>query len=396
MGGLGKPGYKRPKNMANELKIIVPKSRKERNQFLLLPWEIYKGDPYWIPPLRMDQEELTGYRYNAFYIENRIQNFLALRNNKPVGRISAILNVGHLNRYHDGIGFFGFFESIDDQEVADALFEAALQWLAQQGATKIRGPMNPSMNHTLGLLIDGFDSSPFFMMTYNPPYYEKLIENIGLRKSQDLYSFWGQIEMLPKVREKWLVPCEKIIERYGVNVRYLRKKNFAEDVRLFLDIYNRSLSNTWGFVPYSEAELTQTAASLRYLMVPELAVGVELDGQLVGASFCLPDYNPRIKAINGRLFPFGWYYLLRKKSELKRIRIVSTNVLPEYQMMGLGLVLMNALVPCALDWGIKEAEFSWVLESNTYSRGSLEKGGAVRNKTYRVYDMPIEPPKQGK
>jgi hypothetical protein len=142
-------------------------------------------------------------------------------------------------------------------------------------------------------------------------------------------------------------------------------------------------------VPFSDAELRATAASMKYLMVPELAVVAEIDGKPAGVTFCLPDYNPRIKAINGRLFPFGFLKLLRKRSEIKRMRIISTNVLPEYQMTGLGLVLLNALVPKTLECGVQEAEFSWVLESNQYSRGSLEKGGAVRNKTYRVYDKKI-------
>ena len=373
----------------SDLQIIRPTTRKERNLFLNYPWDLYRDDPYWIPPLRSDQKGLVGYGHDPFYDVNKVQTFLAVKNGKPVGRIAAIVNNGHLDLYHDGVGFIGFYDSVDDQEVASALFESAENWLREQGLTTARGPMNPSMNHTVGLLIDGYDSSPFFMMTYNPRYYEKLWEDCGYRKSQDLFSFWGKIDMLPKVRERYLHVVEQITERFDVKVRYLRTNHFLEDVRLFLDIYNRSLSNTWGVVPLTPAELNAMAKSLRWLMVPELVVGVELDNKLVGASFCLPDYNPRIKQIDGKLFPFGWYKLLRNKKELKKIRIISTNVLPEYQMLGLGLVLVNALVPKAMEWGIQEAEFSWVLESNSFSRGSLEKGGAVRNKTYRVYDKKL-------
>ncbi|MDO5552635.1 MAG: GNAT family N-acetyltransferase [Planctomycetia bacterium] len=368
------------------IKVIVPETRREKKDFLMLPWQLYKEDPYWIPPLRVDQEENVGYRYNPFYKENRIENFLALRDGKPVGRISAIRNQGHLNRYNDQTGFFGFFESIDEEEVAHVLFETAAEWLRGQGLKVMRGPMNPSMNHTLGLLVDGFDSSPFFMMTYNPRYYEKYFDSFGFKKSQDLYSFWGKIDMLPKVQARYLSACEHIVERYNVNVRTVSRKNFGKDVEQFLNIYNQSLTNTWGFVPFSDEELRHMASGLKWLIVPELTIGVELEGKLVGAAFCLPDYNPRIREINGRLLPFGWYHLIRKKSELKRIRIISTNVLPEYQMMGLGLVLLNGLVPQALKCGLQEAEFSWVLESNQYSRGSLERGGAIRNKTYRIYD----------
>ncbi|MBR5243323.1 MAG: GNAT family N-acetyltransferase [Thermoguttaceae bacterium] len=375
--------------MTSEIKIITPTSRRDKKRFLLFPWEIYKNDPYWIPPLLVNEKGLLGYAKDPFYEENQIQTFLAERDGKVVGRIAAILNVGHLERYGDKVGFFGFYESVDDQAVADALFAAASDWLKERGCETMRGPANPSLNHTVGLLIEGFDSSPFFMMTYNPAYYERLFENVGLAKSQDMYAYWGEIDMLPKVRERYLRTAEMIQERYDVKLRPLDKKHFEADVRMFLEIYNRSLSNTWGFVPFSDAELRATAASMKYLMVLELAMVAEIDGKPAGVTFCLPDYNPRIKAINGRLFPFGFWKLLRKRSEIKRMRIISTNVLPEYQMTGLGLVLLNALVPKTLECGVQEAEFSWVLESNQYSRGSLEKGGAVRNKTYRVYDKKI-------
>ncbi|MBP5621057.1 MAG: GNAT family N-acetyltransferase [Thermoguttaceae bacterium] len=374
----------------SEIKISIPTSKGDRKRLLTFPWELYKNDPYWIPPLLSEEKGLLGFGKDPFYERNKVQTFMATRDGKIVGRIAAILNVGHLERYNDGVGFFGFFESIDDQEVANALFDSASQWLKEQGCATVRGPMNPSMNHTVGLLIDGFDSSPFFMMTYNPQYYEKLVENAGFSKSQDLYSFWGKVDMLPKVRERFLKTAEMIQERFNVKLRPVNTKRFTDDYELFLNIYNRSLTNTWGFVPMSENEIKAMAASLKLLMIPELAIIAEIDGQPIGATFCLPDYNPRIKTINGRLFPFGFINLLRKREEaIKRIRVISTNVIPEYQMSGLGLVLLNALVPKALECGVQECEFSWVLESNQFSRGSLEKGGAVCNKTYRVYDKPI-------
>ena len=369
--------------------MVEAKSFFQRRAFLNFPFKLYKDDPYWVPNIRMDEKGLVGFSKTPFYERNSCQAFLAYRGKEVVGRIVAILNVGHLERYSDGVGFFGFFESIDDQEVADALFDTAAAWLKERGCSTMRGPANPSLNHTVGLLIEGFDSSPFFMMTYNPEYYVRLFDNYGFVKAQDLFSFWGEIDMLPKVREKYLDKCLKIEEMTGAKVRYVDIKHFGRDVEAFLGIYNRSLTNTWGFVPFSDAELKDMAFGMKFLIVPDLVVAVELDGKIVGAAFCLPDYNPRIRAIRGRLFPFGFIRLLRRKKDLKRIRILSTNVLPEYQMLGLGLVLVNALVPRVMNWGIQEAEFSWVLESNQYSRGSLERGGAIINKRFRVYDKPI-------
>ena len=367
-------------------------TRSERQLFLDYPWEIYRDNPHWIPPLRDNQRDLVGYAKHPFYARNCAQTFLALRNGRVCGRIAAVLNCGHNLRFDERRGFFGFFEAIDDQDVANGLFDAVRQWFADQGVYRLRGPTNPSLNYELGLLIDGFDSAPMFMMTYNPPYYQRLIENYGFKKTQDLYAFWGNVEMLPKLQEKLTPIAEQIIERYDVKLRPLDAKHFMDDVLRFLDIYNRALTNTWGFVPMSDAEISNTANGLKHLIVPELAVGAEVDGRMVGATFALLDYNPRIRAIDGRLFPFGFIRLLANKRALKSVRVISTNVLPEYQRMGIGLVLMYGLVPKAMEWNIREAEFSWVLESNSLSRGALKKGGAQITKTYRLFDFDDDPP----
>ena len=199
--------------------------------------------------------------------------------------------------------------------------------------------------------------------------------------------------MLPAISRKLAPVAEQIIEHHNVRLRPLDRKRFLEDVMSFLSIYNRSLANTWGFVPMTDAEVLHMAEGLRHLMVPELAVGAEIDGTMIGAAFGLPDYNPRIKEINGRLLPFGFLHLLRNKRAIKRIRVISTNVLPEYQRLGVGLALMYGLAPMAEKWGLEEAEFSWVLESNLLSRGSLAKGGAKIKKTYRLYDLDEQPTK---
>jgi len=370
-----------------DLEIRPVACGRDKKLFLNYPWKQYRDDPHWIPPLRANQKELVGYAKHPFYAQNEGQTFLAVRGGQVCGRVAAILNRGHLERYQDGRGFFGFFDCIDDPQVAHGLFDAARQWLAQRGASKVRGPSNPSMNYETGLLVEGFDSPPTFMMTYNPPYYERLIEGYGFRKAQDLYAYWGDRDMLPRIRQKLAPITEQIIEHFNVQLRPLDRKNFLADVEAFIDVYNRSLGNTWGFVPMSVEEVRHTAKSLQYLMVPELAVAAEIDGKLAGAVFALLDYNPRIKQIDGRLFPFGFLRLLRNKSAIKKIRLISTNVLPEFQRMGVALALLQGLMPKAIDWNLNEAEFSWVLESNSLSRGSLEKGGAIRAKTYRMYDL---------
>ena len=371
----------------SELVITPVTTRRHRADFLNYPWQLYRGDPNWVPPLRDNQKELVGYKRHPFYERNEVQTFVAYRSGQVCGRIAAIVNQGHIEQYKERRGFFGFFECVDDQDVARGLFDAAREWLAQRDIHSVRGPANPSLNYEVGLLIDGFHKPPVFMMTYNLPYYAKLIEGYGFRKTQDLYAFSGHIDMLPKIANKLRPIALQIIEYYKAKIRPLDTSRFRQDVEAFLSIYNRSLAKTWGFVPMSEGEVRHMAAGLRHLIVPEMAIAVEVDDQMVGAVFGLPDYNPRIKAINGRLFPFGFLKLLCKKRDIKRIRVISTNVIPEYQRSGLGVVLLHGLVPKVMDWGIQEAEFSWVLESNTLSRRSLEKGGALREKTYRVYDL---------
>jgi GNAT superfamily N-acetyltransferase len=371
----------------SDLVIQPVTTGRQKRRFVQFPWSLYRNDPCWIPPLRSNLKEMANYRPHPFYENAAIQTFLAVRKGEVCGRIGAIENRWHLERYNDGVGFFGFFECVDDQEVANGLFDAARAWLGERGIQKIRGPVSPSLNYEVGLLIDGFDSPPTFMMAYNRPYYARLLEGYGFRKVQDLYAYEGHVEMLPRMRERYEHIVEHMIKEYGLRLRSLDTSRFVEEVEGFLTVFNRSLTNTWGFVPMSPEEIRHVARGLRYLIVPELAVGVEIDGQLIGAVFCLPDFNPRIKAIDGRLFPFGFLRLLWNKEKIKKVRILSANVLPEYQLQGLGLVLMHGLLPKALECEIERAEFSWVLESNSLSRGSLEKGGTKRTKTYRLYDL---------
>lgn len=369
------------------VEVLPVRSRTDRRRFLELPWQLYKQDPNWIPPLRQNQAELVGFRKHPFWDEAEGQAFLAFENGKVVGRILALIDRAHNRYYSESRGFFGFFESIQSEAVAAGLFNAAKQWLRERGMATIRGPVNPSMNYECGLLIDGFDSPPTFMMTYNPEYYAQLIESQGLTKSQDLLAFWGHIGMIESLDKKLKFVSSEATRRFGVTVRRIDVKRFDDEVRTFLNIYNRSLPGQWGFVPLSDSELKHMAGGLKHLIIPEMTSICEKDGVPVGVVFGLLDYNPRIKLIDGRLFPFGFLRLLWNRRAIKRIRLISTNVLPQYQGWGLGLVLLDRLLTDIIAWGVEEAEFSWVLETNKLSRGSLERGGAKLIKTYRIYDQ---------
>lgn len=364
-------------------------TRRQQDQFVELPWNLYAGDPLWVPPLLMEHRRLLGYRHHPFHDLNPMRTFLATHDGRPVGRVAAIVNRAHIERSGEQQGFFGFFESIDDPQVAKLLFDAAAEWLRQQGMQTVRGPANPSLNYECGLLVDGYHSPPTFMMTYNKPYYGKLVESWGFKKVQDMYAFWGHIDMLAQIDKKLLFIVTESKARFNVKVREMDRTRFREEVEMFLRVYNESLVGTWGFAPLSGGEIKELAAGLKHLIVPELAIVAEVEGKPIGACFGLLDYNPRIKAIDGRLFPLGFLKLILNKRAIKKMRVISINVVPEYQRWGLGVVLLAGLVQPLRRWGMQEVEFSWVLETNTLSRGSLEKGGAKLDKTYRMYDRAL-------
>ncbi len=362
-------------------------TRQQKRLFLQFPWKLYRDDPLWVPPLRDEQKHLVGYGRHPFYVQNSIQTFLAYRDGVVCGRIAAIYNQKYIETHHERRGFFGFFECIQDTDVAHALFDAARHWLALHDVYALRGPASPGLNYSLGTLVEGFDSAPTFLMPYGPEYYPALIESYGFRKAQDLYAYRAHVDMLPDSTAKLGPVAEQIVERYDIRVRQLEKKHLYKDVVEFISIYNASLVGTWGYEPMSKAEVRHMAAGLKHLLVPEVTAAAEIDGRMVGAAFALPDYNPCIKAINGRLFPVGVFRLLAHKRRTKKFRLLAANVLPEYQMLGVGLVLLRSMVPTVVNWGLEEVEYSWISESNRRSWGSLEKGGAVRYKTYRVYDF---------
>ncbi|MFO1063578.1 MAG: N-acetyltransferase [Pirellulales bacterium] len=373
----------------SDVRVWEVNGKRDQKSFIDFAWRLYKDDPNWVPPLRQSITELVGFKPHPFHDNAIVKNFLAGRNGEVQGRITAIINHAHNTRFDEKRGIFGFFESINDQEVANALFRTAGDWLKGQGMTDIRGPINPSLNYEVGLLIDGFDTPPTFLMTYNHPYFEKLIDNYGFTKSQDLYAFEGDTSMLAGLDPKLKFVIEELKRRFNVNVRPFNPKRFLDEVKLFLDIYNRSLVGTWGFVPMSEREVVHQAAGLKHLLVPEMTTIIEVDGKPIGAGLGLLDYNPIIKKIDGRLFPFGFLRLLFGKRSLKRVRLMSTNVLPEYQKWGFGLLALERMLPDVLKLGITHGEFSWVLESNHLSRASLERAGVRRAKTYRIYDKSL-------
>lgn len=375
--------------MSDTITVKPALSWRDQRRFQRLPWQIYAGDPNWVPPILSQERGLLGWGRHPFFDNAEMVTLLAERGGESVGRIAVLINNIHNQKYAEKRGFFGFFECVDDVAVARKLFDAGRDWLLQRGMTAWRGPVNPSLNYTCGLLVDGFTSAPVFLMTYNPPYYAGLIEACEFSKAQDLYAYEMDVAVLAKLVDRYKPAVMSALGGSGLSVRRFDPSRMNAEIDTFLDVYNRSLEGTWGFTPLQPREVKQIAAEMRHIIAPEFAAFAVVDGKEVGAVLALLDYNQIIRRINGRLFPFGFIKLLRGRRRIDVARAMAVTMLPGYQRSGFGIVLMDRLVEAAKPWGIKAWEFSWVLESNKSSRGSLERAGTKRYKTYRIYDRAL-------
>ena len=329
---------------------------------------------------------MLGWGHHPFFDNAEIVTLLAERDGRAVGRLAVFINHVHNRKYNEQRGFFGFFECVDNAAVAGELFEAGQDWLRQRGMTAVRGPVNPSLNYTCGLLIDGFDCPPCFLMTYNRPYYAALLEACGFAKAQDLYAYEMDTNLLAALTAKYKPAVLSVLDRPDLVIRSANPARLQQEIETYLDIYNRSLDGTWGFTPLQPREASHIASELKNLIEPQFTAFAEINGKPIGAVFALLDYNQILRKCNGRLLPFGIVRLLTGRRKITTVRAMAMTMVPGYQDAGLSVVLIDNLTVPAAKWGIQRWEMSWVLESNSRSRGSLERAGMKRTKTYRIYD----------
>lgn len=374
--------------MALNIRALEP---KDTLPFIKSQWLFYKNDPFWVPPLIMDRQKLLNQGKNPLYKHTQIQLFLAERDGTVVGRIAAIKNGNHLATHNDDVGFFGFFECVNDQEVANALFRAAEEWLRKHGVQHSRGPVNPSLNDEAGLLVQGFDGPPIVLMTYNPPYYAQLIERAGYAKAKDLYAYWLRPDTYRSPKMERLI--EAIKERNGITFRSIDFKNkaqFAKDVELIKEMYNTAWQPNWGFVKMTDEEFTFLAADLKQIADPRFVFFVEVKGQPAGFILGLPDINQAlIHNKRGGIIGGVWNLLTRKK-QVNQLRIIVMGVLPQYQRTGADTALYHEIGRRAFSWGLKGAEASWILEDNEMmNKGLSHTMQAEHYRTYRLYQKQL-------
>lgn len=341
----------------------------------------------------MDVRKLLDRRANPFFEHGEADYFLAERRGRVVGRIAAVANRLHNEVHQDKVGFFGFFESVYDHDVADALFRAASDWLKGRGLETMRGPASFSTNDECGLLIRGYDTPPTLMMPYNPPYYERLMTAAGFRKAKDLLVYRGGYEPLyMPVPERLARGTELLTKRMGLSLRPFNMADFRGEVERIKRLYNRCWEQNWGFIPMTDHEIDHLAEQFKPVVVPDLVPFVELNGEPIGFCLTLPDLNQVFRRHrSGRLTPTLLADLLYslKRKRIRRVRILLLGVVPEYRGKGVDAVLYHWIWTKAKALGITWGEAGWILEDNAAMNAGLEKMEFTVYKTYRLYDRAV-------
>jgi GNAT superfamily N-acetyltransferase len=375
--------------MVGRVQIEQVKDKKGVLEFVEFPFTLYRGDPNWVPPLIEERRDFLDPKKNPFFDHARYQLFLARRNGELVGTVGAVVDDNHNTFHNERMGAFGFFECIDDQEVADALLQAAEEWVCGQGMTIMRGPMNFSTNHELGLLIEGADEPPMVMMTYNPRYYARLIEARGYCKAMDLFAYIGDLdETLQNAPPKVFRAAEQAAKKEGIRVRKADIRHFDEEVKRVKQVYDRAWTRNWGFVPITDREGDFLAAGLKPVIDPDLIFIAETStGEPIGVSISLPDLHQALKwSGGGHMFPFGLLKFFWHKRKVNQVRLWGMGVVEEYRGRGIDAIFYIETARAALAKGYKRIEGSWILESNTMMNRIIERLGARRYKTYRIYE----------
>jgi hypothetical protein len=388
--------------LSTDLVVSPVVSAADLERFIAFPYALHRGDPHWVPPLRMDMRKMLSREKNPFFQHSEAEYYLAVRRKggdrrsdfptfrlgglEVVGRITAIHNRRH-NEFHDEkVGFFGFFECVDDQAVANVLFDAASEWIRARGLTAVRGPASFSTNDECGLLVDGFDTPPTLLNPHNPSYYVDLVENAGFTKARDLFQFQS---VSPQIPERLLRGARLIMERKGLTLRKINMKRWDDEIEKVKQIYNSAWEKNWGFVPATDAEIDHLATQLKPVVVPDLVVFVERAGETIGFAAALPDFNVALKSNpSGRIFP-GIVKILWKSRQIKRIRIMLLGLLKDYRKTGADALMYHWIWEKGYALGYRWAEAGWILEDNSAMKNGLTRMGFDAYKTLRFYERPL-------
>lgn len=373
------------------LSVKAVTSYWEMGKFIEVPWHVYADDPMWVPPLRLERRWHFS-KFNPYFKHGEWQAWVAYKNNRPVGRISAQIDSLHRQRYGADTGHFGALECINDPAVFSILMLHAEAWLAARQTRHISGPYNLSINQECGVLVEGFDTPPVIMMPHSPSWYNTFLEAHDYRPAKDLLAYWVKIDFEPPQIMRLLV---KKFSRQ-IKLRPFNRKQFNQEIKILRDIFNDAWSENWGFVPFTEEEFSELGKSLRLLVPDDFIQIAEVDGQPAAFMVALPNLNEVFAELNGRLLPFGWLKLIKrlKLREIHTGRIPLMGVRKQYHNTPLGMALAFMVIDAprqiGLDKGFQEVEMSWILEDNKAMRSMLDTIGSKQYKRYRIYEKTLQ------
>jgi hypothetical protein len=367
-----------------EIEIREVVNRADLNFFIDLPWAIYEKYPQWIPPLKSQVRKLLNTRKHPYWEFAQRTLFTAWKNGQIQGRVAAVIDTRYNEFHSEKMCSFGFFESTDDPEIAQALMNSVAVWGQQNGMSFIRGPLNPSTNYEIGMLTDGFDKEPSIMMPYNPAYYIDLMDFCGFSKEKDIYALYA--DRTSHVSERFQRLAKRIRRNKDITIRNVRKKDFRREILILRDIYNEAWSNNWGFVPMTDSEFSYMAEELMKIMDQDLVFFIYYKNEPAGFCLVLPNINPILKALNGKIGFLGLFKLLKYKNAIDSARCLALGIKLKYHNLGIPLVALDFLwETLARKTYYMTLEVGWNLEDNLDIIKYEEEAGCKIYKTYRIF-----------
>lgn len=370
------------------IEIKKAESKNEIKRFIDFPHELYKDDINYVPELFIAQKDLLNKKTHPFFDHSHADFFLAYKNNEIVGRIAAIRNNNYIDYTGELTGNFGFFDVINDYDVAEKLFDVAVNWVKEKDLAGIMGPTNFSTNETCGVLTEGFDSPPTMMMTYNKPYYATFMERYGFGSEMDLLSYKINTVDVP---ERLLRLSDRIYERLkskGITIRKVNLKNFKKEIDDIFEVYNSAWEKNWGFVPMTKDEFRHAAKDMKSIVDPDFLLVAESENKMIGFSLTIPDMNIPLKQLKrGRLLPFGIFKFLHYKNKIDRVRIITLGVVEKYRKLGIDAYFYMKAFEEAKNKKMEFGEASWILENNPEMNKALENINGKVYKKHRLYKM---------
>ena len=370
------------------MRICPVLSKKDLNAFIELPYQMYKNDPVWTPPLRDEQRKQFNAKTNPFLQHCEWQLFLLKNHGEIIGRIAAFVDTLSIDFWKEPVGLFGYFECIDDKDASGQLLDAAKSWLLAKGCTSMRGPWS-FVSQEWGLVMEGFEPSPVVMAPYNPPWYADLIEDFGLRKVKDLLCWYFSAQKGYQIPDRILKLTDAVAQRYGVRIRHINMKQYDKEIETLIELSNSTIIDNWGYSPVTEDEVKAMARDMKPLIQPKgILFAEDKNGRPIGFAIALPDVNALLKGLNGRLFPFGLVKLLWGIPRLRRYRMFALGVIPEFQGNAVDSLIYRALYESLYTpdfW----MEINYVLEDNWPMINGINKLNATPLRLYRIYEMSL-------